>query len=152
MEITKVKIQGEGFLVNDTLSVPNAAGNRHYHQVALWVEAGGVIEPEFTPEEIAAKQAKEAYEAEMKQARLDIKAFDEVRAHFRRITKDATDENELQANLLLFKDLLALMEVGSESAIQSIMNFTAEDLAPTSLTVDDRDFLVNVYNNTRAGV
>ena len=152
MKIDSIKDIGESYLINNRIRVAKFSKNRLISFVDNWISEGGVVEPEFTPAELEAKQAQEAYEAEMKQARLDIKAFDEVRAHFRRITKDATDENELQANLLLFKDLLALMEVGSESAIQSIMNFTAEDLAPTSLTVDDRDFLVNVYNNTRAGV
>lgn len=151
MKIIKVKDGQLNVTVNNVYYIPK--DSLDYQRVLAWASIdGNNIEPEFTPAELEAKQAQEAYEAEMKQARLDIKAFDEVRAHFRRITKDATDENELQANLLLFKDLLALMEVGSESAIQSIMNFTAEDLAPTSLTVDDRDFLVNVYNNTRAGV
>lgn len=35
--INTVKIQGTGFLVNGTMSVPNAQGNRHYRKVQDWL-------------------------------------------------------------------------------------------------------------------
>ena len=37
-EILKVKIQGQGYLVNDEMSVPKADGNRHYELVKEWLD------------------------------------------------------------------------------------------------------------------
>lgn len=54
--ILKVKIQGQGYLLNGTMSVPKADGNREYELIKLWLEEGNIPEPEFTEEEIQ-KQA-----------------------------------------------------------------------------------------------
>lgn len=54
-EIIKVKIQGQGYLVNDTMSVPKADGNRHYEMLKVWLETN-IPEPEFTPEQIDAQR------------------------------------------------------------------------------------------------
>ena len=56
MEILKVKIQGEGYLVNDELSVPKADGNRHYELIKQWLAEGNIPEPEFTPEQLNAQR------------------------------------------------------------------------------------------------
>ena len=51
-EIQAVKIQGEGYLVNGSLSVPKADGNRHYEEIKQWLSEGNTPEPEFTEEEL----------------------------------------------------------------------------------------------------
>ena len=51
-EIKSVKIQGEGFLVNNELLVPKADGNREYELIKQWLAEGNTPEPEFTDEEI----------------------------------------------------------------------------------------------------
>ena len=48
--INTVKIQGEGYLVNGTMSVPNAEGNRHYKEVLEWIAEGNTPEPMDIPE------------------------------------------------------------------------------------------------------
>lgn len=76
MEILRVKQQENGYLVNDTLSVPNAAGNRHYRMVQEWIAQGNTPEPQFTPEELAARQeAEEAAAAEQEAARAEYQEF-----------------------------------------------------------------------------
>lgn len=55
-EIKKVKIQGQGYLVNDEMSVPKADGNRHYEMLKVWLEEGNVPEPEFTAEQLDAQR------------------------------------------------------------------------------------------------
>ena len=50
--ILKVKIQGQGYLLNGTMSVPKADGNREYELIKLWLEEGNTPEPEFTEEEL----------------------------------------------------------------------------------------------------
>ena len=151
MLIKKVKIKDDGYLVNENSFVVKNPLLRSYKQVLEFIDEGGVVEPEFTPAELEAKEAAEAYEADMKQSELDIKAGSMVLVHFRRLTRGATGE-EVTANLALFSDLLPLLHAGSELALTMIEAFTDEQLEPTSLTPEDRDFLVNVYNNTRAGV
>ena len=53
MEIQTVKIQGQGYLLNGTMSVPgNADGNREYELIKQWLLEGNIPEPEFTEEEL----------------------------------------------------------------------------------------------------
>lgn len=52
MEIKTVKIQGQGYLLNNTMSVPTADGNREYELIKQWLAEGNTPEPEFTDEEI----------------------------------------------------------------------------------------------------
>ena len=50
MSIKTVKIQGNGYLVNETMSVPKADGNRHYEEVKAWIADGNTPEPMDIPE------------------------------------------------------------------------------------------------------
>ena len=53
-EIKSVKIQGNGYLLNGTMSVPKADGNREYELIKLWLAEGNTPEPEFSEEELEA--------------------------------------------------------------------------------------------------
>ena len=59
MTINTVKIQGEGWLVNGSMSVPNSGGNSDYHEVQEWIAEGNTPEPEYTDVEIAANAQRE---------------------------------------------------------------------------------------------
>ena len=48
--INTVKIQGVGYLVNGSMSVPSSEGNRHYQGIQEWIAEGNTPEPEFTQE------------------------------------------------------------------------------------------------------
>ena len=53
MEIQTVKIQGQGYLLNNVMHVPgNAPGNREYELIKQWILESNTPEPEFTEEEI----------------------------------------------------------------------------------------------------
>ena len=67
-EIKSVKIQGNGYLLNGTMSVPMADGNREYELIKLWVAEGNTPEPEFSEEELEAI-AKEQANSEAKEQR-----------------------------------------------------------------------------------
>ena len=55
--IQTVKIQGQGYLLNGTMSVPgNADGNMEYELIKQWLEEGNIPEPEFTEKEIEAQR------------------------------------------------------------------------------------------------
>lgn len=62
--IKTVKIQGQGYLLNNTMSVPKADGNREYELIKKWLSEDNTPEPEFTEEEIKVstlnKQIQEA--------------------------------------------------------------------------------------------
>ena len=51
-EIQTVKIQGHGYLLNGTMGVPKADGNREYELIKQWLSEGNIPEPEFTEEEL----------------------------------------------------------------------------------------------------
>ena len=58
MEIKSVKIQGNGYLLNGYMSVPQADGNREYELIKEWLAHGNTPEPEFTEEELAQQVIK----------------------------------------------------------------------------------------------
>jgi len=58
--IDTVKTQGNGFLVNGTMSVPQAEDNRHYQEVLEWIAEGNTPEPEFTQAELDQQVIAEA--------------------------------------------------------------------------------------------
>ena len=41
-----------GYLVDGNISVPLDEGNRHYQEVQQWIAEDGIIEPQYTPEEL----------------------------------------------------------------------------------------------------
>ena len=51
MEILSVQIQGQGYLLNGTMSVPKADGNKEYELIKQWIK-DNTPEPEFTEEEL----------------------------------------------------------------------------------------------------
>jgi hypothetical protein len=55
-EIQTVKIQGQGYLLNCSMSVPKADGNKEYELIKQWLSEGNTPEPEFTEEEIAKQE------------------------------------------------------------------------------------------------
>ncbi len=51
-EIQTVKIQGQNYLLNGTMTVPKADGNKEYELIKQWLSEGNTPEPEFTEEEL----------------------------------------------------------------------------------------------------
>ena len=68
MLIETVKQTQSGYVVNSVLFVPNDEGNRDYQSIQKWIAEGGVVAPEYTPEELLAK-AKAAKKTEMQNER-----------------------------------------------------------------------------------
>jgi hypothetical protein len=59
IEITSVKIQSNGWLLNGNTHVPDAPGNKEREAILKWIAEGNTPEPQFTDEELAAnKKAK----------------------------------------------------------------------------------------------
>lgn len=81
------------------LSIPNAEGNRHWREYQEWLAEGNTPEPEFTDEELAAKQQveRDAQEVSMRQARLALLAaglLDDVETGITALDKAAQIEWE----------------------------------------------------------
>ena len=57
--IKTIKQQSNGYLVNGSMSVPNEPANRHYKEVQEWIANGGVVEPEFTLDELKIAKVNE---------------------------------------------------------------------------------------------
>jgi len=57
--IETVKLQENGYLINGTINVPKANGNRHYEEIKAWLETNTVT-PEFTADELAQQEADKA--------------------------------------------------------------------------------------------
>lgn len=59
MEVQTVKIQGQSYLLNGTMSVPKADGNSEYELIKQWISEGNTPEPEFTEEELVTQKQNE---------------------------------------------------------------------------------------------
>ena len=51
--IETVKLQGQGYLLNGTMSVPKADGNKEYELIKEWLSEGNTPEPQYTEVELA---------------------------------------------------------------------------------------------------
>ena len=145
MDIQKVKQVGEGYLVNGTLSVPNAPANRHYQMIQSWLEIeGNNIEPEFTPEELLVKQAIEAKEAKRALAKKMIAAGQAIITEFHILNQGDDITAEMAAmNAQVFAGLKIYLDAGSTHA-RSILETV--DLEGTSITEQDRTDLLLVWD------
>ena len=100
MEILKVKIQGQGYLLNGIMYVPKADGNKEYEAVKQWLAKGNVPEPEFTDEEIQ-EQEQAQFRAERNQllieADIEINKLDDLNKDasswrvYRQALRDSTE-------------------------------------------------------------
>ena len=62
--IQTVKIQGQGYLLNENMYVPKVDGNSEYELIKQWISKGNIPDPEFTEEELKAQEiAKQVQEA-----------------------------------------------------------------------------------------
>jgi len=78
--IETVKIQGDGYLVNGTMSVPAVEGNRHYKEIQDWIAEGNAPEPEFTQAELDQQAIDEANAVELALlAELDKQSIRDIR-------------------------------------------------------------------------
>ena len=59
-KIQTVKIQGQSYLLNGTMSVPKADGNSEYELIKQWIAEGNTPEPEFTEEELQVQTTAKA--------------------------------------------------------------------------------------------
>jgi hypothetical protein len=59
MNIETVQISGDGYLVNGTIFVPKAEGNRHYKMVQEWISEGNTPNPALTEDELEKQQYQE---------------------------------------------------------------------------------------------
>lgn len=99
------------------LSIPNADGNRHWLAYREWLAEGNTPEPEFTAEELAAKQQAErdAQEVSMRQARLALLAaglLDQVEAGITGMDKAAQIEWEYATSVKRGSALVAAIAAG----------------------------------------
>lgn len=74
--IQTVKLQGYGYLLNGTMSVPNDPLNSEYQLIQEWIKQGNTPEPEFTQEELDAMAlAKTKAEAQAYLTKTDHKFY-----------------------------------------------------------------------------
>jgi hypothetical protein len=74
MEILTLKTHGDGYIANNRTSIPNDPRSRMFQAAQEYLDAGGVLEPEFTQEELdaQAEALRLGKEVTMKQARLAL--------------------------------------------------------------------------------
>ena len=149
MQIIKVKQQGDGYLLNDNISVPNAPGNRHYQMIQEWLAIeGNNLEPEYTPDELVIKEAQDERRAKEELADKMQNAGKEVIKEFHILNqgKQVTLE-QAQQNAQVFASIKLYLDSGSSFSRDLIASV---DLTGTSLSEDDRADLLNVWDSAIA--
>lgn len=149
MQILKVKQNESGYLVNDTHSVPNDPANSTYQMVQEWLSVeGNNLEPQYTPAELAAKQAAEERAAKEQLAQKYLNAGKAVIKEFHILNQgDDIDVATLQNNAQVFAGLKLYLDAGSAATRDLIEEV---DLTGTSLTEADRDQLLLVWDTAIA--
>lgn len=110
MEITTVKISGDGYLVNDKYNVPTVPGNRYYQAVQEWIEAGNTPDPEFTQAELDEQTAAATFDSEIETDREAAKLDAGIQALIN--ARPAAIENYINNNvtdLATAKDVLIIL-------------------------------------------
>jgi len=149
MQIIKVKQKENGYLLNDSLLVPNAPGNRHYQMIQQWLAIeGNNLEPEYTPEELAIKEAQNERREKEELAEKMQNAGKKVIKEFHIINqgRQATFEQS-QKNAEIFATIKIYLDSGSKFSRDLIAN---ADLTGTSLDEDDRAVLLSVWDDALA--
>ena len=59
MLINKAKFTKKGYIVNDSISIPNCSDNTDFKLIQKWIADGGIVEPEFSLAEIRTKKIAE---------------------------------------------------------------------------------------------
>lgn len=59
MNIEKVKIKSNGYIINDSTFVPINPDLKEYKDILIWIENGGSVDPEFTVPEAIDKKLQE---------------------------------------------------------------------------------------------
>ena len=147
MEITKVKKSGSGFVINDTMHVPNAAGNRHYQAIQDWVtgDVGRFIEDEFTAEEIAANALREAKENAKAQVKAWVSEGEDMILEVQVILAGyVVDTAQGLANMAAFAPIQELLKNGSLNLARDMI--TALDLTGTSFTAEDKTEILAILD------
>jgi len=55
MKIERVQNVSGGYKVNNQFFIPNDENNSDYQDVKKWIKSGGIVDPEFTSEQILEK-------------------------------------------------------------------------------------------------
>ena len=149
MQITKVKVYGDRYLVNDIQPVPNAPGNKDYQAIQAWLQIeGNNLSPEFTPEELAAKALAETRAAKLALAEKMLNAGKAIIKEFHILNQGDDITAEMAGkNAEVFAGLKIYLDAGSEYA-RSILETV--DLTGTSITEVDRSHLLLVWDTAIA--
>ena len=136
-------------MVNDTLSVPIAPGNRHYKMVQQWLaDPLTTLEPQYTEEELAAKELADERAEKEQLAQKYLNAGKLVIKEFHILNQgDDIDIETLQKNAEVFAGLKLYLDAGS-AATRGLIEQV--DLTDTSLTEADRDQLIAVWDSAIA--
>lgn len=122
MEILTVKIQGAGYLLNGTMSVPAADGNSEYELIKKWLAEGNEPEAEFSAEELESQRV-----STLKQAKTE--ALQEIVVVVGDNSFDGNDQARLNMmSAIQASELLEVTENAWKLADNSVATVSVADL------------------------
>ena len=124
--IETVKIQENGYLVNGSMSVPMAEGNRHHQEVLEWIAEGNTPEPEFTQAELDQQVIDEANQQD-KQVKTEALAT---------LTVVTSLGNEFDGNETARNNMLSAIQASTFTGTTTT-NWRMADNAVMSVSLDE---------------
>ena len=138
MQINKVKKTKNGYLVNDSISVPNCEQNSDYQAIQKWIAAGGSVEPEFLDAELLQKVKDSKKEAINVQRDTNM-----AKNTLHRVAgKDHYFQRNVSANLAWLNTIDSSDNIAVTNwvtADNSIVDLTKTDLISICSHIRDRD-------------
>lgn len=128
MQITKVQEQKNGYLVNDSMFVPQDEQNSDFQKIQKWIKEGGDIEKYD-----ALPEAKMKKIAEIKAAR-DIFMYSDVNYSSQSFINSLISGNNLIAAIALAHDSISWLDSSGKTVVLTISE--ARELA--SLMIEKR--------------
>jgi hypothetical protein len=125
--IETVKIQGSGYLLNGTMSVPTANGNREYEAIKQWLGEGNTPLPEFTEEELQAKAAAEATRLAKQAKELALQAI-KVTTQSGKVFDGRDIDQQRMVSAIISADVVGLTETYWKLTDNSVAMVTLDEL------------------------
>jgi hypothetical protein len=123
IEITSVKIQQNGWLLNGNMSVPDSSGNLEREAIIKWIAEGNTPEPEFSEEELL-EQAQQVGKQEKLQALSNIKVTTSSGKVF-----DGRDiDQQRMTSAILASSVLNVTETQWKLADNTVANVSLDEL------------------------
>ena len=123
MEITSVKIQSNGWLLNGNISVPDTSGNMEREAIVAWIAEGNTPDLEFTDAELLVQAQQVA-----KQEKIEALASVKVTTTSGKVFDGRDIDQQRMVSAILSSSVIDITETQWKLADNSIATISLDEL------------------------